>query len=195
MAEVIRNMLSNEKILAGIRKQDTRVLKEIYSQYYPKVEALILKNSGSQDDARDVFQEGIVAIYNKLKEDDIQLDVKFVAYFVSVCFHIWKNKLRHKRVEMAYMENEKFTTHHDHDFSDKRITEQLQYSLYQKHFRRLKEECKKILSWFLDKVSLKEIAERMGYKSEKYAKKRKYYCKEHLVEAIKGDPEYNELMP
>ena len=34
----------------------------------------------------------------------------------------------------------------------------------------------------------------MGYKSDKYAKKRKYQCKEKLIKKIKSDPKFKELM-
>jgi hypothetical protein len=48
----------------------------------------------------------------------------------------------------------------------------------------------------MEKVPLKDIASIMGYTSGKYAKKRKYQCKEILIKRIKNDPIYknpNEL--
>jgi hypothetical protein len=34
----------------------------------------------------------------------------------------------------------------------------------------------------------------MGFQSEKYAKKRKYKCKEYLVKSIKQDIEYKKIL-
>lgn len=34
----------------------------------------------------------------------------------------------------------------------------------------------------------------MGYKSEKYAKKRKFKCKEYLITSIKQDLNYKKLI-
>lgn len=68
------------------------------------------------------------------------------------------------------------------------------YRLYQKHFQLLGSDCQKLLQLFFDKVPLKQIAQIMGYKSEKYAKKRKYRCKEYLVTSIKQDLNYKKLV-
>jgi hypothetical protein len=46
---------------------------------------------------------------------------------------------------------------------------------------------------FLAGIPLKEIANILGFKSEQYAKKRKYQCKEKLVDSIKSDPVYKKL--
>ena len=52
----------------------------------------------------------------------------------------------------------------------------------------------KLLQLFFEKVSLKEIAKVMGYKSEKYAKKRKFKCKELLISRIKQDAEFKKIL-
>jgi hypothetical protein len=46
---------------------------------------------------------------------------------------------------------------------------------------------------FLKKLSLREIASIMGYKSENYAKTRKFDCKEELKKRILNDPNYLKL--
>jgi hypothetical protein len=68
------------------------------------------------------------------------------------------------------------------------------YKLYQKHFTNLGKDCQKVLQLYFDKVPLKNIAQIMGFKSEKYAKKRKFKCKEYLIKSIKQDLEYNKIL-
>jgi hypothetical protein len=68
------------------------------------------------------------------------------------------------------------------------------YGLYQKHFSALSTDCQKLLQLFFEKVSLKEIATVMGFKSEKYAKKRKFKCKELLISRIKQDAEFKKIL-
>jgi hypothetical protein len=43
-------------------------------------------------------------------------------------------------------------------------------------------------------VSLRDIASIMGYKTEKYAKTRKYLCKEELKRRIATDPRYSKFL-
>jgi hypothetical protein len=67
------------------------------------------------------------------------------------------------------------------------------HKLYQLHFLNLSEDCQKVLQLFLKKISLREIANIMGYKTEKYAKTRKFNCKEELKTRILNDPNYLKL--
>jgi DNA-directed RNA polymerase specialized sigma24 family protein len=62
---------SDEQILKGILRHDNLILQYIYKQYYYKINYFIKKNSGNEDDANDIFQEAIIIIYRKLKENDL----------------------------------------------------------------------------------------------------------------------------
>jgi hypothetical protein len=75
-----------------------------------------------------------------------------------------------------------------------REVENERYRLFQQHFLRLSEDCKKVLRLFMNKVPLKEIAEIMGFKTEKYAKTRKFMCKEKLKNAIINDPNFKKFI-
>jgi hypothetical protein len=68
------------------------------------------------------------------------------------------------------------------------------YRLYQQHFLTLNDDCQKVLLLFMKKLSLKEIAVEMGYKTEKYAKTRKYLCKEELKKRIINDPKCHKFL-
>ena len=65
--------------------------------------------------------------------------------------------------------------------------------LYREKFQLLGEDCRKILTLFYDGVKMDEIADKMGFASAGYAKKRKHRCKEKLVALITEDDRFNEL--
>jgi len=88
---------SDEQILRGILRHDTLVLSYIYKQYYYKVNAYVKKNSGSGEDVDDVFQEAIIVIYRKLKEDDLLFQNRsFEIYLFSVCRFLWLKSLNRR---------------------------------------------------------------------------------------------------
>ena len=60
--------------------------------------------------------------------------------------------------------------------------------LFQKHFLTLPAKCQKVLQLFMHDTPLREIAARLGYKNEEYAKARKYMCKNMLRKRILKDP-------
>ena len=55
------------------------------------------KNSGSEEDARDLFQEGLVVIFEKVSSGDLKLSSAFRTYFYAVCRNKWLMVLRRKR--------------------------------------------------------------------------------------------------
>ena len=186
---------SNLDLLNGIRRNDTIVLQYIYKNFYSKINFFIKKNSGDDDDANDIFQEAIIIIFRKLKANELVLDCTFETYLYSVCRFLWLKQLDKRKIE-----KEKIKDNHDYhediydDGLEKVADLNERYRLYQKHFINLGKDCQKVLQLYFDKVPLKNIAQIMGFKSEKYAKKRKFKCKEYLIKSIKQDLEYNKIL-
>lgn len=186
---------SNQELLNGILRNDTIVLQSIYKNFYSKINFFIKKNNGDDDDANDVFQEAIIIIYRKLKANDLVLDCTFETYLYSVCRFLWL-----KQLERRKLEKEKIKDNHEYnediydDNLEKVVDLNDRYRLFQKHFANLGKDCQKVLQLYFDKVPLKSIAQIMGFKSEKYAKKRKFKCKEYLIKSIKQDLEYKKIL-
>ncbi len=186
---------SNLDLLNGIRRNDTIVLQYIYKNFYSKINFFIKKNSGDDDDANDIFQEAIIIIFRKIKASELVLDCTFETYLYSVCRFLWLKQLEKRKIE-----KEKIKDNHEYhedlydDGLEKIVDLNERYRLYQKHFINLGKDCQKILQLYFDKVPLKNIAQIMGFKSEKYAKKRKFKCKEYLIKSIKQDLEYNKIL-
>jgi RNA polymerase sigma factor (sigma-70 family) len=146
---------------------------------------------GSEQDAKDVFQDSIIIIYRKIKEDNFKLTSSFKSYIYSVCRYIWIKQLSKQKENI---ENQNIYLEYE-DISDITIDEYKkneQYKLYQKHFKRLEKDCQKLLKLFLKKVPLNDIAEKLGIGSQQFIKRKKYKCKEQLVRYIKSDPNYKE---
>lgn len=184
---------SVEEILEGIRKHDGEVLEFIYKSFYQQIKFFVKSNSGNEDDAQDIYQEALIVIYRKLKKNELVItDCSFNTYLYSICRLLWLKQLDKRRIKNdLYYEDYQIID--DEDDIIQVYEQSEKFKLYQKHFKKLKKDCRKVLELSLEKVPLKEIATIMGYKSEKYAKKRKYQCKEKLVENIKKDPKYKEL--
>tara|TARA_Y100001954_G_C15711775_1_gene553413 strand:+ start:295 stop:861 length:567 start_codon:yes stop_codon:yes gene_type:complete len=182
-----------EEIIEGIRQNDVVRLDYVYKKFYPQIKFFVTSNSGDEDDAQDIFQEAIVIIFNKLKQNQLQISCTFKTYLYSVCRLLWLKQLEKRKIK-----NELSIEKNDYiELTDK--TEELgdrteRFGLYQEYFKKLSEDCRKVLEMSLEKIPYKKIAVIMGYKSDKYAKKRKYQCKEKLINSIKSDPKFKELL-
>lgn len=176
--------------LKGIAENDFAVLQRIYRESLPEVIRYVQRNSGTTDDAKDVFQEAILIIFRKASEKELALTTHFHFYLFSICKRLWLKKLKKNwKKEVPFEEVMEFSVEED-------IAEQFlktrKWILFNKKFQQLSEECRKALKMLFNGHSSKEIAEAMGY-TEDYAKRKKYKCKLQLVELIKKDPEYQAL--
>lgn len=182
---------SNDEIIKGIREHDEEVLRHIYQDNFKKIRQLVCTNSGNPEDAADVFQESLIVIFNKIRNNNFILTASFDTYFYSVAKNVWKAEYRKKNGTILA-----------DSFSDEIITdEEIQHNLILDekfklvwtYFEKLTADCQKVIRLFLDGHSTAEVTEKMNYNSEQHTKNRKYRCKETLIRNIINDPKYREF--
>ncbi|NND32480.1 MAG: sigma-70 family RNA polymerase sigma factor [Saprospiraceae bacterium] len=86
--------------------------------------------------------------------------------------------------EMGYLEDESISTY---------LHQVEQRRLYDEKLKMLDTSCRDVLAMFFNKISMKEIARKLGT-SEQYAKKKKFNCKSKLIDLIRQDAKYEELI-
>lgn len=184
------NKISNEAYLEGIAKNDLSILKKIYDNSLPEVIKYVKRNSGTTDDAKDIFQEGILVVFRKIQSGNFELTTDFHVFLFIVCKRLWLKKLKKSGIKEVTLEpNWEFSMEEDFD---ERFIQSRKWSLFYEKFQNLATECRKVLKMLFNGRSGKEIAETMGY-TEDYAKRKKYKCKLSLADLIKKDPEYKSL--
>jgi RNA polymerase sigma factor (sigma-70 family) len=155
------------------------------------IQTMVEENSGNLDDANDVFQESVILIYRKIKDETFQLTASFSTYIYSIAWYVWMREIRVRDLQKSKMEEIEYLENNPESIS---IEYELhrRYKLYQEYFKKLPKDCQKILKMFLKGDSLKKIAKKMRLKSENYVKKRKYICKKTLIQSIKNDARFND---
>ena len=185
---------SDEAIIEGLRLRKENIIKYVYKEYFSMTRHLIINNSGTGQDAEDVFQDALVIIYKRTIIDQLALNSSFKTFFYSVCRNIWMQHLeKKKKLKNEFIDFETITEIPEPTIEEIYDIENKKSKLYQLHFLNLSDDCQKVIQLFLKKISLREIANIMGYKTEKYAKKRKFDCKEELKTRILNDPNYLKL--
>jgi RNA polymerase sigma factor (sigma-70 family) len=182
------NKISDTKIIEGVQKQDEKILNWLYSNYLQSVKSYVLKNSGSPEDVSDVFQDSIIVLYRQITENSLNLTSDLKGYFFGIARNVWNAQLRRKQK----------TTELDFDLADEDeladINNQIFEKIISRAFQKLKPDEQKVLNLFSEGQSYENIALTMNFKNETYARRKKYLCKEALLELVKKDPEYQEYL-
>ncbi|GAA0712750.1 hypothetical protein GCM10009430_03510 [Aquimarina litoralis] len=184
---------NDRKILEGIRAGDAKAIKIFYKKNFNYIKGFILKNSGDEEDAEDIFQDALIVIYEKLKAGslDIHSNVTLRTYLYAICKNMWRSRLRKKR--KMIVDNEMLE---ENEGVETTISEEIEFKerehLYRKYFLALSDSCKEILNLVFDGNNMKEIAVITGY-SDGYTRKKKFECKKALLEKLEKDPMFQEL--
>ncbi len=180
---------SDEEILKGLSSKDPVCIRHLYREYFPVTKSIVERNSGNYEDAEDVFQDGLIVLYQKVRDGKMLLNCSLKTYFYSICWKLWMQRLDRK---WRLLYQDRFVHEPVEDYEAKEGDPD-EYKLertrlYHLHFLSLPEDCQKVLKLFICKTSLKNIAMIMGFRDESYAKTRKYLCKNMLRKRILKDP-------
>ncbi|HLQ99904.1 MAG TPA: sigma-70 family RNA polymerase sigma factor [Sphingobacterium sp.] len=171
----------DRQIVRAISKGEYSVLNEVYEHYFPAIRYMVLQNNGSQDAAKDIFQEAVLLLYDKIKKGDFVLKSKLQTYLYAVCRNIWLKQLRDQNT--AY--NTSDITEFENELVDENATEednrQEEFERMESALNKLGNPCRGILTHFYIKgKSMKEISEYFGYTNASNAKNQKYKCLQRL---------------
>ena len=97
---------SNEKaLLQGLARSDKKAIEIIYRENYNMVQSLIINNSGSTDDAKDIFQEAMIVLYEKVRSGTFELNCLIKTYVYSVSRRLWLKRLQQMNRYVPAIEN------------------------------------------------------------------------------------------
>jgi len=190
---LVNNINYTEKeLVSGIIKENNDVILYIYKNSFRPVRHLITRNSGSEEDARDIFQDSLVVLYKKLKTGSLKLSCSVSTFLYSIARLLWLKELRIRGKEIISSDN--YDSWVDEESNIVRIYEQNErLRFYRRIFEQLSEDCRKILRMVMKSFTISEITSIMGYSSVQHTKNRRYRCKKALVNRIIQNPEYYEL--
>jgi RNA polymerase sigma factor (sigma-70 family) len=172
----VRNDSFEQGLLKGLAKNDRKAIETIYKKNYTMVQNLILNNSGTDEDAKDIFQEALIVLYEKSISGTFELNCQIRTYVYSVCRRIWLKRLQQQQKFESDVEALEQTVPVDEDLEDHE-QKNTDFLIMEKAMLGLGEPCKSLLeSYYLQKKSMVEIAADFGYTNADNAKNQKYKC-------------------
>jgi len=88
---------ADHALILALRKGDFSVLNRVYADNAATITSWITKNSGSLADAKDLFQEGVIALHQKANDPDFVLTCPIGALLFRICQNKWLYALRKKK--------------------------------------------------------------------------------------------------
>ena len=170
------NTWQDDTLLADLAAGSKKAAEAIYKDNYRVIENMVLKNNGTVDDARDIFQEAVIVLYENARTGSFTLSCQLKTYIYAVCKRMWLKRLQ---VQQRY--------HNGLDLSDIAVNVEEDVEEHERKSMELRkmenalgqigEPCKSLLeAFYFRKCSMPQIADQFGYTNADNAKNQKYKC-------------------
>ena len=184
--------LSDNEYIEGLRLSDNAVIRAVYKKFYPAIMRMVLSNNGTEQEAKDVFQESILVLYHHVQKQNFVLSCALQTYLYSVAKRLWLKQLSKKSGTLKL--DERF--YESRDFADAEnevdVYEEREQNLDRMHesIGQLGEPCKTLLEdFYIARLGMDELAEKFGYTNADNAKNQKYKCLQRLKKLFFLDKE------
>lgn len=169
--------MNETKIVELIRSgRHEKAFKKLY-QLFPQFQKHILANSGSKEEALDIFQEALLVFYRRVNQGNLASDFSCEGYVITTGKLLWNNELRKKKVRTGDDKALGQLVHEDEIQSHLEKENKLKH--IEKVLRKLGGKCRSILEQFYFRsMSMESIAKKFGFKTVDAAKVQKYRCLE-----------------
>jgi len=188
----VKTIKIQEELIVKLKKGESSAYNYIYKTVYPSVLNHIKLNGGDESQALDIFQDAMVVLYKKVNDSSFVLNCQIKTFIFSICRNLWLNELKTKFIYVDEIDE-------DLDYCELEIDEindaeqmRNKAKMLYESLMRLGEPCSTILKkFYVENLSMTEIADLMNYTNSDNAKNQKYKClmrlKKIFFRQIKND--------
>ncbi|MEM7037286.1 MAG: sigma-70 family RNA polymerase sigma factor [Bacteroidota bacterium] len=169
------NMLAD----AALRAQ---AIGYLYGEVKQSVIRMVVKYDGTETDALEMINEGMLVLVRNVKRGDFESRSKLRVYLIGICKLLWRNRLKVRAKEQKQVE----ITEQEAGFSAS-VMDHLERAenaaLVRRCLANLKEVCQNIFQWryyLSEPLPWDMVAEKLGYDNAQVARNRGQRCMKAL---------------
>lgn len=165
-------------------------MAHIYKTLAPPVFKYVLSNSGTREEAKDLFQEAYLKVLNNVQSERYRDQDKFEAYFFTIVRNTWIDYLRRKRKHQPLQLDETLWQSAEAAEEDALVQlvlhDQRLNALHNAWQQWADTNCRRILQRFhYDQIRTKDIAQEEGI-SQNTLLQRLFKCRTKLFRLVQS---------
>lgn len=168
---------------SDLRKRESRAIQALYDNNFPLVLKFVTVNTGSLDEAREIFHDAVFILLQRITEQRIDESANLTLHLYSIARILWIDMMREKLMD----EHNVLHVHEFLDLDADRIRSRIVgVKRLSGQFKSLAEPGRTIVREHIAHgISLQEISQRMGFSTEESAVKNKYKALKKLIESTR----------
>ena len=175
----MRTRQLTREVFKDLKGECDHAFGRLYSAYFGMVQRFVTNNSGTRDDAEDIFQDTMLVLVQKLRRDDFQLTACIKTYIMAIAKNLWLKKLRnaYREIEFTDLHGERF-----HEEIELAIAEEKSYwEKLQNYMEHITEHCRGLIQdIFFQQKAIEQIQKEYGYSTRHNAQNQKHKCVEQI---------------
>ena len=173
---ILKAEYNEQALLKGLANNDSKAVDALYKSHFSMVQHFVINNNGSFDDAKDIFQEAMITLYEKVQTDSFTLTCQIKTYLFSICKHLWLKRLQQMGKYNVPLSTEEESVSVEVDMEEFNKKDAA-FAIMDRALNSLGEPCKSLLEgYYLNKKGMQELADDFGYTNADNAKNQKYKC-------------------
>lgn len=176
----------NEANVVNLIRQgkEQAVVKHLYAHLFPVIRSYVLKNTGTLDDAKDIFHDALMLFFEIVLNNTYDEKYKPYGFIYKVSVYRWVNKCK-KDVKLVLQDELP-----DIPTEQEPIPTQGEESkLVKEVFAMLGSTCAEILHYTIyTELLMEDIMLKMGFNSVEAVRMRHMRCKQKLMKLISEKP-------
>ncbi len=186
-----RIMHTDHRYIEALRRNDSRLVREIYVQHATSARRWVEQRGGSADDAQDVFQEAVLAVYDKAADPNFTLTCPLGALLHIIYSRKWVDRLRLKNRETGVRNQEEIrynleVTDDALSIAESVLAEEQQQQRLARTFIQLSDLCQRLFTLLSNGTSSQDAAEQLQMNSVNTLFRRKNACAERWRALMAG---------
>ncbi|WP_025763919.1 RNA polymerase sigma factor [Dyadobacter tibetensis] len=179
--------MANQKLLDDLSGNLNHAFGDMYRDYFGMVYHFVSNNNGDRSDAEDLFQDTMLVLVEKLRNDQFELTASLKTYVMAIAKHLWLKRLR-TAGHMVPLEDR--MTQVLSDDLDRSIENEKTYmDRLQFYMTKITDHCNKLMhDMFFKSKSIEQIQVDYGYSTKHTAQNQKYKCM-NQIKRIKEEAE------
>lgn len=172
---------NNLTLYKALLHREEQAYDFLYEQLLSSFTNWVRLKNGSEMDAQDAFQKGLLNFLLNLETGkyEFRTETKVTTVIFDYCKKVWFNELKSARMK-TNTELFDFVNPADSTDIEADLAREETILAVREAVQKLKEDCRKMMEWFyIEELSIREIAERLGMK-ESSTKQKRYDCTEKL---------------
>ena len=173
-------------IIEDLKGESNYAFGVLYKEHFGMVSRFVINNNGEADDAEDIFQDTMLVLVEKLRQDNFHLTASIKTYIMAIAKNLWLKRLR-----TAYWEIEYTELYDNNFFEDINLAIEQEKSYWDKlqsYMHKLTDHCKGLIhDIFFKEKAIEQIQQKYGYSTKHNAQNQKHKCVEQIRKVKEKD--------